>query len=156
MTEPAILATTEPASSPAHAMEAPAPSQTLQPTSAAPKIDWIKLAMTLREPEVEILKLVYQPEPTLRTFQDVYIRLERLGYSNRTARRKIASLAGQGLVVRVYSVLGFVGPAKEHAEKIPRLLAFVERRRQYPNVGQGVTEELRCLLDQATREVPGR
>ena len=156
MAEPAILATTEPVGTPIPAMEALAPSQPLQPTLAAPKTDWIKLAMTLHEPEVEILKLVYQPEPTLRTFQDVYIRLERLGYSTRTARRKIASLAGQGLVIRVYSVLGFVGPAKEHAEKVPRLLAFVERRRQYPNAGQGVTEELRRLLDQATHEVPDR
>ena len=152
MTEHVI---SELASTPASAMEASTPPQPPQPTLAAPQTDWIKLAMTLREPEVEILKLVYQPEPTLRTFQDVYIRLERLGYSNRTARRKIASLAGQGLVIRVYSVLGFVGPAKERTEKVLRLLYFIERRRQSPNAGQGVTKELRCLLDQATHEVPG-
>jgi len=156
MTEHAISATTEPASTPASAMQSLAQPQPIQPSLMAPKTDWIKLAMSLREPEVEILKFVYQPEPTLRTFRDAYIRLERLGYSNRTARRKIAFLAGQGLVVRVYSVLGFAGPAKEQAEKVLRLLDFIERRRQYPNVGQGVTEELRRLLDQDTHEVPGR
>lgn len=128
---PATVATTD------SAVEALGP-----PPPATTGIDWIQLALSLREPEIEILRLVYLPDAVTRPFLEVYTRLERLGYSQRTARRKIAFLARQNLIVRVYSVLGFIGPAPGQAEGVKRLLEFLERRRQYPNPRAGISEAL--------------
>jgi hypothetical protein len=117
------------------------------PPQPAGAIDWIDLALSLREPEIEVLRLVYLPEPKTVVFLDVYARLERLGYSQRTARRKIAFLAGQGLIGRLYSGVGFVAPlAGVEVERVQRLLAFLSRRRDHPTANSGITEELAGLL----------
>ena len=117
------------------------------PRQPAGAIDWIDLALSLRETEIEVLRLVYLPEPKTVVFFDVYARLERLGYSQRTARRKIAFLAGQGLIGRLYSGVGFVVPlASVEAERVQRLLAFLARRRDHPTANSGITQELAGLL----------
>ena len=119
----------------------------------ADKIDWIELALTLREPEIEILRLVYLPKPRTWLFPDVYHHFERLCYSERTARRKIAFLAGKKLIVREYSGVGFVVPVEQHASGVQHMLAFLERRRQLPEFGQGITGELlRFLAEEQSKE----
>jgi len=114
--------------------------------------DWIRLAMTMKEPEIEILRAVYLPEPRTLTYQEVYARLERLGYSERSTRRKIAQLAKRHLVVRIHSVLGFVGSAPEHASQVCRLLEFLEKRRRFPTSGTGITQALLGLLQPPAKE----
>jgi hypothetical protein len=114
-------------------------------------IDWIGLALSLREPEIEILRLVYLPQPKTWLFLDVYNRLERLHYSERTARRKIAFLAAKNLVSRQYSGIGLVIPIEQHGITIQRMLAFLDKRRQPPEFGQGITGELLRLLEEDKR-----
>jgi hypothetical protein len=128
-------------------------AQTRPAAVLADKIDWIELALTLREPEIEILRLVYLPKPRTWLFPDVYHHFERLCYSERTARRKIAFLAGKKLLVRQYSGIGFVVPIEPRASEVQQMLAFLERRRQLPEFGQGITGELlRFLAEEQSKE----
>ena len=114
--------------------------------------DWVRLALTLREPEIEILRMVYLPEPGIRSFPEIYMRLERLHYSTRTARRRIALLAGNNLLFREYSGVGFVIPVKGSSDKVHRMLVFLEKRRRSPETGSGITED---FLDLFTRDGGG-
>jgi hypothetical protein len=109
--------------------------------AGASEPDWVRLALTLREPEIEILRMVYLPEPGIRSFPEVYTRLERLHYSTRTARRRIALLAAGKLLFREYSGVGFVIPVKESSAKVQRMLVFLEKRRRFPETGSGITDE---------------
>ena len=108
--------------------------------------DWVRLALTLREPEIEILRMVYLPDPGIRSFPEIYTRLERLRYSTRTARRRIALLAAGKLIFREYSGVGFVIPVKENSAKVQRMLVFLEKRRRFPETGSGITDEFLGLL----------
>ena len=114
--------------------------------------DWVRLALTLREPEIEILRMVYLPDPGIRSFPEIYMRLERLHYSKRTARRRIALLAGDNLLFREYSGVGFVIPVKGSTAKVQRMLVFLEKRRRSPETGSGITED---FLDLFTKDGGG-
>ena len=111
------------------------------PSADASEPDWVRLALTLREPEIEILRMIYLPTPEIRVFPEVYARLERLRYSSRTARRRIALLATHKLLLREYSGVGFVIPVKEAAAKVQRMLIFLDKRRKFPDIGSGITDD---------------
>jgi len=101
-----------------------------QPQTAVSLVDWEELVFRLRDHEVAILSMIYLPKPHPVTYKQIYLRLRRLNYSQKTAKRKIRKLAGLGLFSTIRTVIGIINPVLDEAmvRNIQRLIELYNRR----------------------------
>ena len=73
-------------------------------------INWEDLLFQLRHLEIRILELIYLPEPKPLAFNMLIQRTKKMGYSNRTIRRKIQKLETLNLIHVIRSTIMIINP----------------------------------------------
>ena len=76
-------------------------------------INWEDLLFQLRHLEIRILELIYLPESKPLDLNTLIKKANKLGYSDRTIRRKIQNLETLGLIRMIRSTIMIINPILE-------------------------------------------
>jgi len=91
-------------------------------------INWEDLLFNLRHLEIRMLELIYLPEPKPLTLGTLIQRIKKMGYSNRTIRRKIHRLEKLGLIRVIRSTVMIINPIFELQKNIKNLTILWNHR----------------------------
>ena len=91
-------------------------------------INWENFLFQLRHLEIRILELIYLPESKPLDLNTLIKKANKLGYSDRTIRRKIQNLETLGLIRMIRSTIMIINPILELEKNIQKLILLWNHR----------------------------